>query len=917
MAATMLGSLLVSLGLDSAQFKSGLTDAERRAQRAGKSFDALGRRSEALGRTVGNSIKTLGALALGGGLASVVKSSFEYASSLAEVAQQLGVTTDALQEFRYVGSQVGLTQQEMDMSLSQLTRRLGEAASGTKAQAEAFSKLGVSVRDSNGNVINAAQAIPLIADALKSIKTPAEQAAILVDLFGKAGMKMLPALLQGSAGINSLRQAAHQLGIVLSAETINKADETADKLASLGQVLNAKIAATVTANSEAIIGLANALVVLVDNIGSIAKVGAIIAGAFGVRWIASFAAATVSTVGLRLASLTLIGTLGGLAAAARAVGAALLAAFGGPVGVAILAIGAAMFYVSSRGREAAAVTAELTSSIDEQSNALGTTEAQMRNANAQTGNLTDVQRKAIVATANLTGEAHLLANAWARVAAEAKAAAIAIAEATLDKARSNRIAASGAFQRANASPLDQITGSVPVDNSAFSFSDRFSKGKKLTKQSPLLKNVSPFLVQKESRELDQAVLNEAAAQKNLDEIRSRKLASFNAATAATGTSQRSGSSGGSGRGGSKSAQNTAAQFDAELAGLAQQTLSSNAGIAKSAEERAELELRSVELARTRTIADVKRNEEYSAVQKMRLTEQVEALAQAERDRVEFQKQQQLEQERQQLSDEQYRGEQDALRLQYDMAETQAERKKIALDLLALENRYQRSMLEAVLASETASNAEKKRAKMALDFLTKSIGSRAAQAARQNETPVEQYLRSINQTPAQINEAIDDIKIDGLNALNQGLVDAIMGVKSLGDMFRAVASQIIADLLRISIQKAIIGPLAGLLFGGGGAAASVAGGIGAGIGGFPGFAKGTNFAPRGIGIVGEEGPEFINFRGGEKVFPNGVTPFGMTSGTTHSPTFVFPGITDARGAREAAGQAARRYRMEMNGPIRGI
>lgn len=38
-------------------------------------------------------------------------------------------------------------------------------------------------------------------------------------------------------------------------------------------------------------------------------------------------------------------------------------------------------------------------------------------------------------------------------------------------------------------------------------------------------------------------------------------------------------------------------------------------------------------------------------------------------------------------------------------------------------------------------------------------------------------------------------------------------------------------------------------------------------GIPGFAKGTDNAPRGLAIVGEDGPELVHFRGGERVIPN--------------------------------------------------
>src|SRR3546814_18014757 len=97
----------------------------------------------------------------------------DYASSLGEVAAQLGVSTRALQEYRYAASQAGIEQAEMDKALSQLTRRLGDAAQGVKEPLAALERLGVTVRDSEGPVRDAGEALPLIAEARKKNESPA------------------------------------------------------------------------------------------------------------------------------------------------------------------------------------------------------------------------------------------------------------------------------------------------------------------------------------------------------------------------------------------------------------------------------------------------------------------------------------------------------------------------------------------------------------------------------------------------------------------------------------------------------------------------------------------------------------------------------------------------------------------------
>ncbi len=188
----------------------------------------------------------------------LISNGLNYASSLGEVAAQLGVTTDALQEYRFAGSQAGLSVEEVDQALSQFTRRIGEAAAGTKEQAAAFAQLGIAVRGSNGEVKETGELIPEVADAMARIESPAERARLQMDLFGRAGQKLDPLLSEGAAGVNALRDAAHRLGIVLSAEQIARADETADKLGAVKQVLEANIAGAVANNANAIMALANA-----------------------------------------------------------------------------------------------------------------------------------------------------------------------------------------------------------------------------------------------------------------------------------------------------------------------------------------------------------------------------------------------------------------------------------------------------------------------------------------------------------------------------------------------------------------------------------------------------------------------------------------------------------------------------------
>lgn len=248
--STLIGNLAVNLAMETAAFEKGAKNA---AATTGRLEGFMGKASKAAG-AFGAALVGSGVIV---GLKELVSQGLAHASALGEQAQQLGVSTKALQEYRYAATQVGLSQDEMDSALAKLTRTMGEAAAGAKAPAQAFEQLGIDIEAFVASGKDAGELIPLIAEGLKGIATPAERAALLVDLFGRAGQKLAPLLAEGSEGVNKLREDAKRLGLVMSDEMIKKADDAADKLAALETVMKARLAVAVADNADKILELAN------------------------------------------------------------------------------------------------------------------------------------------------------------------------------------------------------------------------------------------------------------------------------------------------------------------------------------------------------------------------------------------------------------------------------------------------------------------------------------------------------------------------------------------------------------------------------------------------------------------------------------------------------------------------------------
>ncbi|MDF2495080.1 phage tail length tape measure family protein [Sphingomonas sp.] len=202
-----------------------------------------------------------------------------------------------------------------------------------------------------------------------------------------------------------------------------------------------------------------------------------------------------------------------------------------------------------------------------------------------------------------------------------------------------------------------------------------------------------------------------------------------------------------------------------------------------------------------------------------------------------------------------------LEAQTSLARSARERAMIQNQLLDLAIEERRLAAQRIIDLATQGKASKEEGAIAqgtLDILPQVQAAGRRAISQQNMTPGQSYLSSLPGTAEEINDAIEGIEARGLDKLNDGLTDAIMGARSLGDAFSNVADQIISDLVRIAIQQAIIKPLAGLLFGADMATGGISGLVGSLVSGIFGGGRASG-GPVSAGttyLVGERGPELL-------------------------------------------------------------
>lgn len=255
--AALIGALRVSLSADTAAFQSGMKRAERQAKTSASSIQ------KSLGLVKAGFAGFISGLSIGA-ITQGIKASLDYAGSLGEIAQQLGVTTRELQTFRYAVSQNGGSIEQADKALGKFATSISQARSGSEQMRKTFKAVGVELSDLESK--SKSDLLGQIADEMKRTGGASANAAAGVKLFGKDFKSIVPTLDQGSAGMNALANAAEELGIILDDQLIQQADEASDKVDQLQTVLKAQIAGAVAQNVDAIVSLADSLVYLVSKI---------------------------------------------------------------------------------------------------------------------------------------------------------------------------------------------------------------------------------------------------------------------------------------------------------------------------------------------------------------------------------------------------------------------------------------------------------------------------------------------------------------------------------------------------------------------------------------------------------------------------------------------------------------------------
>src|SRR5690625_1297091 len=190
----LFGSVLLKGG-DVAERQ--LDRLDSKGQKSGRVFSSLGKFALGFGAA---------AAAAGGALFALVNRVTATGDAIASTAQQLGVSTDALQEYQYAADQLGVSQDTMERAIGRLNQRMGRAREGNEQYAAALDRLGITAD-------NTEDAFVQVIESLHQLEDSQQRAALAGELLGtNTARQLMPAIEAGGEALLALRNRAHDLG---------------------------------------------------------------------------------------------------------------------------------------------------------------------------------------------------------------------------------------------------------------------------------------------------------------------------------------------------------------------------------------------------------------------------------------------------------------------------------------------------------------------------------------------------------------------------------------------------------------------------------------------------------------------------------------------------------------------------------
>lgn len=146
------------------------------------------------------------------------------------LANQSGFTTADLQKMQYAADRIDVSMETITGASKKMKKNMVSSSKDTIA---AWDAIGVSVKDSNGNLRDSTTVFYEAIDGLSKISNETERDTLAMQIFGKSADELAGVIDDGGAALKQYGKEAEDAGVILSQDTLdslNKMNDAVDEL---------------------------------------------------------------------------------------------------------------------------------------------------------------------------------------------------------------------------------------------------------------------------------------------------------------------------------------------------------------------------------------------------------------------------------------------------------------------------------------------------------------------------------------------------------------------------------------------------------------------------------------------------------------------------------------------------------------
>lgn len=171
---------------------------------------------------------SIGIAAVGAAAFGLAKAAADTGDELINMSERTGISVRDLSLLKFAAEQSDTNIQTLSFGFKQLSRAMVEAQDSGSKQAAVFDSIGVSTKNLDGSLRPMKDVVLDVADRFKEIEDPTLKSALAMEVFGKAGVDLVPFLNQGGDAILDLMAKGESLGAAWDELSANQAAEFND-----------------------------------------------------------------------------------------------------------------------------------------------------------------------------------------------------------------------------------------------------------------------------------------------------------------------------------------------------------------------------------------------------------------------------------------------------------------------------------------------------------------------------------------------------------------------------------------------------------------------------------------------------------------------------------------------------------------